>query len=422
MMSLNLKAAKLNVFLITALVSLWANTASAKCSKIDPPFKDYLIYSNLGSSLYIDSSTPVGGIIAQDVINGDLLSSVNNGWVGLCDNNSVISYWWLEQHNSESSSRRPINGITAPTADGYMYVMKDNGKGNPYGGNGSGSIGYTVELLSNGSSLPFSEVGGSPPINVPPLTKGSIAGIPCDVAKSGSSGYPAFTGNCKAPQTVFNWRQLGSFSIRVTLYRLGGNIPVSGLTLLGNDGDRSFSLMSLMDNTSTPPSTNKNMFNLTRIALSNPIELHTSPCQAFTYPTVRLNTVSKNAFATVGKPGTGIANTPVNVSARCNANTAIKWAIMGKSDKYNSNGSKGILALDTTKNMAGGVGIQLVDKSGRNLPITPVNSVNYQWIDTNLSTNSSGQLLIQFMARYVRVGEVTPGVANSHAYLVISPK
>ena len=423
MISFNSKILGLNVLLTLALTSFWANDASAKCNKISPPFKDYLLYVNFGSSLYIDPATPVGTVLAQQTISGDALNSPNGGWVGLCDDAaSKIGYWWLEQHNSESRNHQPVSGVTALTADGDMYVMRDNGSGNPYGGGGSGSIGYTVELLSNGNYLPFSEVGGSPPINVPPLTGGALSGIPCASAKSGASGYPPFTGNCKTGQYVFNWRQLGSFSMRVTLYRLKGTVPAAGITMSGNDGDRSFSLMSLMDNSSTPPSINKNMFNLTRIALSSPVVLRTAPCNNFSYPTVNLNKVNVGAFKTVGQPASGIADVPVNVSAKCSSNTAVKWAIMGTSDSYNPDGSQGILALDTVDNMASGVGVQLTKTTGELLPITPANSVNYQWIDTNLKTNASGALLIQFMARYVRVGDVSPGIANSHAYLIVSPK
>lgn len=426
MMLFNTKNLRLKLIFIAGITSLWVNSASANCNKISSPFQDYLIYFNFGSSLYIDPATPVGTIIAQQIISGDQLNTPNNGWVGICNNNNAnnqIGYWWLEQHNSASPSRQPVAGVTAPTADGHMYIMNDNGRNNPYGGSGSGSVGYTVELLTNGSALPFSEVGGSPPINIPPLaTGGPISGIPCDDARSGNSPYPAFTGNCNSNQFIFNWAQLGSFQMKVTLYRLAGTVPVSGLIMSGNGGDRSFSLMSLMDTASTPPSFNKNMFNLTRLALSSPVALQTSPCQAFTYPTVNLNKVNRSAFTTLGQPANGVTDTPVNVSAQCSANTAIKWAVMGTSDSYDPDGNQGILALDASESTASGVGVQLTDTSGNPLPITPVNSVNYRWIDTNLTSNSSGILLIPFLARYVRVGDVEPGIADSHAYLVISPK
>lgn len=424
----NLGMSNLRFFLALLVICFWTNNALASCNKIGSAFTDFLFYVDFGSSLYIDPATPEGTVIAQQIIDpGAVLYAQNGGWVGLCNNstNNQIGYWWLEQHNSATkNSNRPAEGVTAPTPDGHMYVLKDNGKNNPYGGSGSGSVGYTVELLSAGQTLPFSEIGGSPPINIAPLATGSpISGIPCAEAKdvNNSYGYPPYTGSCSSSETVFNWRQLGSFSIKVTLYRLKG-IVSENMVSSGNDGDRSISLMSLMDTSSTLPSYNKNMFNLTRLALANPIAINTAPCTAFNSPTVNLNKVNKSAFTEVGQPGRNISNTPVNISAQCSANTAVKWAIMGTSDSSDSSGAKGILALDTMNNMAKGVGIQLVDNLLNPLPITPENSVNYKWIDTNLVTNSSGILSVDFLARYVQTGVVEAGIANSHAYLIIAPK
>jgi len=416
-MSFNSK--KIGLVLTLLLASLCASTASARCNKVN--FDNYRVPFNFGSSLFIDPATPVGTIVAQQSISSDVLYGPFGGWIGVCDSGSSINYWWLEQHYSASANDNPAVGVTSQAPGGEMYVIQDNGSGNPYdnGRRGSGSLGYTVEILTDGAAYPFrlnKLLIPSPSVNLPALSK-PVTGISCAAAKS-----QGFTGRCGDNQTVVNWRDLGPFTLQVTLYRLAGIIPANGLTT--NQRDNAISRFSVMDNTSTPPRTNTNMFPLVYITLSGNINLQTAPCEAFSYPNVNLGSIKLSAFSNVGmgQPPRNIPAAPVNVSARCSANTAVKWAVMGTHDSYDSDGSRGILALDTSANSASGVGVQLTSTEGTPLPITPANSTNYKWIDNNLTANSNGVLLIQFLARYVTVGKVVPGIANSHAYIVVAPK
>ena len=50
-------------------------------------------------------------------------------------------------------------------------------------------------------------------------------------------------------------------------------------------------------------------------------------------------------------------------------------------------------------------------------------SAQYKWVGSGLSSDAGGNLLLNFQARYLRVGTpVMPGTANAHATLVIAPK
>lgn len=409
-------------FFLILLSLLCINNAWSACNKIDSAFWDYPLRVNFGASLYIDPATPVGTILAQQSVSSAELFAANNGWLAICDNaNDEVKYWWLEQHYAQSSGGYPVNGVTAPTQDGHIYVIRDNGRNNPYGGSGSGSVGYTVELLSDGNSYPFSWLRTAPNKNLPPISPSPIRGIRCADAQSGASGYPPFTGQCRDNQYIVNWRQLGSFTLKVSLYRLAGTIPASGL-MMTNNNDGALVLFSLMDNSSTPPSWNTRLFNLVRLGLANDVKIQTAPCQAFNTVTVNLGRVNSSDFRALGQPADGVADKLVNVTARCSQNTAMRWAVMGTTSNYNPDGTQGILALDNVANSAEGVGVQLTDTSGNPLPITPATGVDYRWIDTNLVSDASGILSMEFLARYVQVGTIKPGMADSHAHLVIAPK
>jgi len=419
--------AKAVVLLALCLVS---STASSNCNRINNPWNNYPLLADFGAEIVIDASTPVGTPIATATLAGSQLYAPNGGWVATCSRTSdTIAYWWLEQHWSRSRGQGPIGTVSAPTSDGNMYVMQDSGRGNPYegGSNGSGSVGYTVELMTDGQALPFAWVSANPRKNLPPIAS-PIHGIPCTDALQGTgqaSGYPKLVGvNCPTNDYAINWRQFPPFSLKVTLYKLAGNPDISGVQLQNNGGN-GFSLFSLMNNQATPPGYNTELFNLVRLRLAQNTRVRLNPCQSFADVLVNLGEVRENYFKTVGQPPSGVADTAVNITANCVANNDIKWAVTGTIDAFDPSGNQGILALDADPQQAGGVGIQLVRSDGTTpLPITPEGSAvgAYRWIDTGLRSNTSGILAFDFLARYVRTGDVSPGIANGHATVVLSPK
>ncbi|MEJ8856037.1 fimbrial protein [Variovorax robiniae] len=401
-----------------------ASSAHAGCSKYSP-FNDFPLLFDFGSQIVIDQNTPVGSPIAQVTISGDVLRAQNGGYFGYCDNASNrISYWWLEQHWSRSANNGPVAGVTSPTPGGGMYVMQDSGSGNPYGdGTGSGTVGYTTELISAGApDQSFTWTTSGTRKNIPPMPT-PIVGIPCADAKASTgaaAGYPAYT-SCSNGQYLFNWRQLPQFSIRATLYKLAGNPPAAGVQLQNNGGN-GFSLFSVMNNESTPPANNTQLFNLVRLQLTQNTRITMTPCGSFGQVDVNMGKVPAGSFPTVGQPAKGDSTRPVQITAQCAKNTAVNWAVVGQADGYDSTGAQGVLKLDSTANPAKGIAVQLLQSNDAPLPLTQPGAVQYKWVGSGSTADASGNLQLNFKARYLRTGTVTPGVANSHATLVIAPK
>lgn len=215
------------VALLTLAATLWAGPAEATCRRIDPPWHDYPMLFDFGSEIVLEANTPVGSPIATATLSSGQLYGVNGGWVAKCDEaTDAIKYWWLEQHYSQSSWGHPVSGVDVDSVDGNVYVMQDSGSGNPYGGSGSGSVGYTTELLVGGNVLPFTWLNTSPNKNLAAIGQ-EIRGIPCSDAINGTGaaeGYPPVEpSSCPIGKYMINWRQLPSFQLKVTLYRLGGS-------------------------------------------------------------------------------------------------------------------------------------------------------------------------------------------------------
>ncbi|WP_432723664.1 fimbrial protein [Jeongeupia wiesaeckerbachi] len=409
---------------LAALLS--AAPALAGCGKLSP-YDNYPLSFNFGGSIVVDQNTPLGTPIAQATVSGAQLWGVNGGWFGKCDNASnTVRYWWLEQHWSRSANQGPIAGVVAPTKDGKMYVMQDSGSGNPYGdGSGSGSVGYTVELLSAGQTdEPFAWVSTEPRKNLPPLPA-DVPGIPCADAKAGTgaaAGYPLFTGSCGSNERLFNWRQLPQFSFRASLYRLAGTLPANGVQLQNNSG-AGFSLFSVMNNESTPPANNTQLFNLVRFQLQQNTLVRTSPCGNFGQVNVDMGRVSASSFTAIGQPARGEADKNVAVAARCAANTSIQWAVVAQPDAYDATGGLGVIGLDASATPASGVAVQLLQLGGAPLPLTLPGSNQYNWVGNGATADAGGNVQLNFRARYIQVrSPVMPGTANAHATLVIAPK
>lgn len=180
-----------------------------------------------------------------------------------------------------------------------------------------------------------------------------------------------------------------------------------------------------MNRRATPPSYNTDLFNLVRLRLAQPTRIKVNPCQGFGNVSVSLGQVRSNRFTDLGQPPTNGTNTPVNINAWCKSDGDIKWALLGTSSDYDASGDQGILALDSGTDSAEGVGIQVLRSDNQTpLPITPEGSAieGYRWIDTNLHAKGEQMLALDFLARYVKTGTVSPGTANGHATLVLSPK
>lgn len=421
-------AIRLLGLLLSIAALLPATSVEANCQRINPPWNDKPLTVDFGAEIVLDENVAVGTPIATAVIPGSQLYAIKGGWVATCNNqDDAIKYWWLEQHYSQSSGSHPVPGISVDSADGRVYIMQDSGSRNPYGGGGSGSVGYTTELLVNGSAHAFSWVSASPNKNLPPIGE-EIHGIPCSDALLGTGaaeGFPPLVNvNCPIGNYAVNWRQLPPFQIKVTLYRMGGSPGTSGVRLQNNN-NAGFSLFSLMNRRSTPPSNNGELFNLVRLQLAQSTRVRINPCHGINNVSVSLGEVGSHRFTTLGQPASGVADTPVHITAWCHSDGDIKWAVLGKAAAYDPGGNQGILALDTEEDSASGVGIQLIHTGSRApLPITPEGSAfdAYRWIDTNLHAQGNKILMLDFLARYVKTGDVTPGSANGHATLVLSPK
>ena len=122
------------------------------------------------------------------------------------------------------------------------------------------------------------------------------------------------------------------------------------------------------------------------------------------------------------RPASGNTTKPVQINAKCSNNTAVNWAVVGQADGYDSTGAQGVLKLDTTSNQAKGIAVQLLQSNDTPLPLTPQGSAQYKWVGSGSTADASGNLQLNFKARYLRTGTVSPGIANSHATLVIAPK
>lgn len=399
----------------------------AHCFEIIPPWNNQPLPIDFGSEIVLDSDTAIGSPIAVGILPASQLYAINGGWVARCYYaTDTVKYWLLWQHYSATTGYWPVPGITSDAADGAMYVMTDDGIGNPYGGGGSGSVGYTTELMVEGKALPFKWANTNPTFNLFPFDE-PVYGIPCADAKAGTGraeGYPPITTDCPDTWFAVNWRQMPPFHVKVTLYKLAGDPGAEGVTLR-HAAWEGYSLLSLMNDLSTPPNHNADLFSLSGLTFAQPLKVRMNPCHGFGNVSVSLGEVESYRFTTQGQPATGVANTPVHITAWCHSSGDIEWAVLGKIDDYDASGDAGILDLDDETDSAEGVGIQLLHSGTlAPLPITAEDSdySAYRWIDTNLHAIGNEVLMLDFLARYVKTGDVTPGSANGHATLVLAPK
>ncbi|MBN8413298.1 fimbrial protein [Halomonas denitrificans] len=414
--------------LLLALSSaLFSPGASAHCFEIIPPWDNRPLPIDFGSEIVVDSTTAIGTPIGVGILPASQLYAINGGWVARClYAPDTVKYWLLWQHYSATTGYWPIPGITSDAADEGMYVMTDSGTGNPYGGGGSGSVGYTTELMVEGKALPFKWTNTNPAFNLFPFDE-PVHGIPCTDAKAGTglaAGYPPMTSVCPDAEFAVNWRQMPPFYVKVTLYKLAGDPGVNGVTLT-HAAWEGYSLLSLMNDLSTPPAHNADLFSLTGLTFAQPLKVRMNPCHGFSNVTVSLGKVGTNRFTELGQPPQNVPDTPVHVSAWCHTDSDIEWAVLGDIHEYDPSGDAGILALDSGAQNAKGVGIQLLHSGSlAPLPITPEGSAYsaYRWIDTNLKAVSGEVLMLDFLARYVKTGDVEPGTANGHATVVLAPK
>ncbi|MED5296037.1 MAG: fimbrial protein [Pseudomonadota bacterium] len=414
------------LLLLLGLLAL-SSRAHAHCFEIIPPWDNQPLPVDFGSEIVLDSDTAVGTPIAVGILPASQLYAINGGWVARCYYaTDTVKYWLLWQHYSATNGYWPVPGVTSDAADEAMYVMTDDGVGNPYGGGGSGSVGYTTELMVEGKALPFKWANTNPAFNLFPFDE-PVHGIPCTDAKAGTGlaeGYPPITTDCPDAWFAVNWRQMPSFYVKVTLYKMAGDPGVDGVTLR-HAAWEGYSLLSLMNDLSTPPNHNADLFSLSGLTFAQPLKVRMNPCQGVGNVSVSLGQIGSHRFNELGQPPQGVPDTPVNVSAWCHSDGDIKWAVLGNIHDYDPSGDAGILALDGEADSAKGVGIQLLHSHRPDpLPITPEGSdySAYRWIDTDLKAIDGEVLMLDFLARYVKTGDIEPGVANGHATLVLAPK
>tara|TARA_R100000750_G_C2346855_1_gene96850 strand:+ start:4260 stop:5543 length:1284 start_codon:yes stop_codon:yes gene_type:complete len=413
--------AMMALLILTPFLSM---KAEAACQRVSP-FFDYPVLVNFGQEIVVDRDAPAGTVIAESIVSSSQLYNANGGWFGRCHDFNVIRYFWLEMHYSRTSGYYGTRAVPSQTSDTLMYVMNDSGTGNPYGSGGSGSVGYTVELITDyGAQVPFRWVNNYPNKRFEKMPN-DIVGATCTEAKNATgaaAGMPAYTGTCFNNEHVYNWRMLPDFSFRVKLYRLAGNLN-GGVKLRNNGGSNGFALFSLMNNESTPPAHNLGLFNLTILRLQQETKVVENPCGAIPTTVVDLGQAFVGNFSSVGQPAAGKPDTPVNINMSCNPGVQVKWALIGNADSFDSTGQQGVLALDASADSASGVGVQLLDSStAAPIPLTLEGSIDYNWI-SELQTDGSGLLMIDFLARIIKTdNEVKAGKIKAHATLLVAPK